>query len=197
MYSRSLLTLVAVLLPAALFAQAPDAYQVRYASNLNIGESAINITNTGYAGGYSPAGDLCVNVYAFDAFEEMQSCCSCYTTPNGLYNLGARRDLINNTLTGKTPTSIVIKLTATHPVGGSCDPGAPGSFSSGIRAWGTTLHATPSGGYAVTETPFAMAGPTSSSELSKLASQCAFISVVGSGSGICSSCRTGGAARTH
>ncbi len=191
MLSRSLLTLAALVLPAALFAQS-DAYQIRYASNLNIGDSVVNLTNTGAISGYTPAGDICANVYTFDAREELNSCCSCRVTPNGLNSLSARRDLTSNTLTGVVPTSIVIKLTATRPTATGCDPGAPGAFTSGLRAWGTTLHAGPSG-YAVTETAFAYA-TGSGSEFSKLSSQCSFIQTVGSGFGICASCRTGGLA---
>ncbi len=192
MFSRSLLTLAALMLPAVVFAQA-DAYQVHYVSNLNAGDSVINITNAGSNGGFSPGGDICVNVYAFDPHEELQSCCSCYTTPNGLYSLSARSDLVSNTLTGAPLTSIVVKLTATRPVGGTCNAGATGTLAPGIRAWGTNLHAAPSGGYAVTETAFANA-PLSGSEYSKLTTQCSFVQVVGSGYGICRSCRTGGLA---
>lgn len=191
MFSRTFLTLAALALPAGLFAQS-DAYQVRYASNLNIGDSVVNLTNTGAVNGFDPAGNICANVYVFDAREEMASCCSCPVTPNGLNSLSARRDLISNTLTGVVPTSIVIKLTATRPVGGTCDPGAPGGYVPGLRAWGTTVHAAPVG-YAVTETPFAMA-TLSASEASKLTTQCSFIGVVGSSYGICKSCRVGGLA---
>ena len=66
-------------------------FQVRYASNLNIGDSVVNITNSGATGaglaaGTSAAttGAICVNVYAFSPDEQMISCCSCPVTPNGL-----------------------------------------------------------------------------------------------------------------
>lgn len=195
MFSPRLSALAVLVLPTALFAQS-DAYQTRYASNLNVGDSVINITNTGAVNGYSPAGDICVNVYAYGPRENIQSCCSCLTTPNGLYSLSARRDLISNTLSGRVParvpTSILIKLTATRPIGGGCDAASPGEFLPGIRAWGTTLHATPSG-YAVTETAFANGGG-SSSEFAKLSLQCSEVQELGSGFGICASCRVGGLA---
>lgn len=176
-------------------------YQVRYASNLNIGDSVINITNSGARGAglaagtsASTTGALCVNVYAFSPDEQMISCCSCPVTPNGLVSLSARADLISNTLTPAVPTSIVVKLLASTPVGGSCTGAAasPGALSSGLVAWGTTLHATPTAGsFAVTETPFSPA-TLSAGELTRLTALCTFINANGSGFGICRSCRLGG-----
>src|SRR5207253_9925974 len=94
----------------------PADYTVRYASNLQAGDSIVNITNTGANGsplfgpGFgTPAGNLCVNVYAFSPDEQMVSCCSCLVTPNGLVHLTANNDLVSNTLTGIRPNSIVIK----------------------------------------------------------------------------------------
>ena len=202
MFSRSLLVLAACLLPASLFGQGADAYQVRYAANLNVpgNESYIDIVNTGYVNGATPAGNICVNVYVYATEpgpdnEEIQSCCSCLTTPNGLYNLGVNRDLLSNTLTGIHPGSVAIKLTGTLPVGGGCDPGAPGALTSGVRAWGTTQHLN-RGAWVTTETPFNAAFPASGSEIAKLSSQCGFIETIGSGFGICASCRLGGLSKT-
>ena len=180
---------------------ADSPYQTRYASNLNIGDSVINISNTGARGaglaaGTSAAttGAICVNVYAFSPDEQMISCCSCPVTPNGLVNLSARNDLISNTLTPAVPTSIVVKLLATVPVGGSCtnSAGAPGATTPGMVAWGTTLHQTPTAGqYAVTETEFTPS-TLSAGEFSRLTALCTFIQANGSGFGICRSCRLGG-----
>ena len=175
-------------------------FQVRYASNLNIGDSVVNITNSGARGAglqagtsASITGSLCANVYAFSPDEQMISCCSCPVTPNGLRSLSAQQDLINNTLTPAVPTSIVVKLLASVPVGGSCSGSAasPGALTSGMVAWGTTLHAAPSGGYEVTETPFIPA-TLSAGEASRLTQLCTFIIANGSGFGICNSCRLGG-----
>lgn len=177
-------------------------YQVRYASNLNVGDSVINITNSGAQGAglqagtsASTTGALCVNVYAFSPDEQMISCCSCPVTPNGLVSLSAREDLISNTLTPAVPTSIVIKLLASVPVGGSCagSAAAPGALASGMVAWGTTIHAAPANGgaYHVTETPFIPA-TLSAGESARLTGLCTFINANGSGFGICRSCRLGG-----
>jgi hypothetical protein len=191
---------------AASSATAADSpFQVKYASNLAVGDSVINITNTGANGGVglgagssaSVPGAFCANVYVYDPREVIVSCCSCPVTPNGLVSLSARNDLINNTLTRSVPTSIVIKLVATVPLGGTCDgsallAGTP-AFAEGMAAWGTSLHADPSAAatYSVTETAFTPA-TLSAEELARLAYGCGAIANVGSGYGVCNSCRVGG-----
>jgi hypothetical protein len=190
-----------------------DAFQVRYASNLPIGDSVINLTNTGsltLPDGLTTTGNICVNVYTFDANEELISCCACLVTPNGLNSLSAKTDLVSNTLTPGVPTSIVIKLLASTPLGlaangsgGTCNaasptptpagPGIAGSLVPGMRAWGTTIHALPTTPvtYGLAETAF-LPSTLSSAEMTKMTMFCSFIQAIGSGFGICKSCRTGG-----
>jgi len=211
-YLRSVL-LATFALSMAAFAQrnvtTDGPFQVRYASNLNVGDSVINITNSGARGaglaaGTSAAttGAICVNVYAFSPDEQMISCCSCPVTPNGLVSLSARQDLISNTLTPAVPTSIVVKLLASTPQGGSCSSSAasplgptdtPRTFPSGMLAYGTTVHAAAAAGSdpAITETQFAPA-TLSDGEFNRLRDLCTFINANGSGFGICRSCRLGG-----
>jgi hypothetical protein len=192
-----------IVLSVAAFAQTVDTpFQVRYASNLNIGDSVVNITNSGATGAGLNAGTtaattgaICVNVYAFSPDEQMISCCSCPVTPNGLVSLSARQDLISNTLTPAVPTSIVVKLYATAPIANSCSnsAAAPGAAVTGMLAFGTTVHAGAAAGSAaaVTETPFLPAS-LSGGELNRLTQLCTFINATGSGFGICRSCRLGG-----
>jgi hypothetical protein len=147
------------------------SYQVRYAANLTQGDSVINISNTGANGnnlfgpGYGvPAGNICVNIYAFSPDEQMISCCSCLVTPNGLVHVTANNDLVSNTLTGIRPNSIVVKLVATSTgkerrhhdgaadtdepsyTGSSCNNSAAQVGTNfpvadaGLLAWGTTIH---------------------------------------------------------
>ena len=108
-----------------------DPTQVHYFSNLGtlpgggVGDSFINITNTGASNG-----SICVDVYTFAPDEQEISCCACPITANGLASLDVNLDLISNTLTPAVPNSIVIKLLASAPVGGSCassaaSPGTP------------------------------------------------------------------------
>jgi len=169
-----------------------DVFQVRYASNLNKGDSYINITNSGTD---EPADNICVNVYTFDPSEEMVSCCACLVTPNALVSLSVQGDLISNTLSPSTPTAVVVKLLATRPPDEvTCNPGASvAEIGFGMRAWGTTLHALPGTPttYGVTESAF-LPGGLSDAEAAHLLSFCGFIQANGSGFGICKSCRAGG-----
>ncbi len=199
----------ALALAVAAFAQNPIAadspFQVRYAANLNLGESWINISNTGANGaslqgpGFGgAAGNICVNVYAFSPDEQEISCCSCLVTPNGLVNLGVDRDLTSNTLTGVIPTSVMVKLVATLAgtggTGTSCNMSAAtattGTLATGLVAWMTTVHANGTAN-AITETAFTPA-TLSAGELASLAGRCTSIIGNGSGFGICRSCRAGG-----
>ena len=198
-------------LGAPVVPESDGVYQVRYLANLDKGDSYINLTNAGTLDGRAPAGNICANVYTFDPAEELISCCTCPITPNGLVSLSVRNDLLSNTLTPGVPTSVTVKLLSSSvfdPNGlnisaSSCNasgvtvPGPnPGNFlTRGMRAWATTLHLNTSalpapGVYQKTETPFSVV-ELSATELAKLNSFCGFIQTIGSGFGICKSCRLG------
>jgi hypothetical protein len=178
-----------------------DPFQVRYSSNVSIGDSVVNVSNVGTtstAAFPTQNGNICANVYTFSPDEQLISCCSCLVTPNGLDSLSARNDLISNTLTPGVPTGIVVKLLSTVQTG-ACNAAAvtPSNLASGMAAWGTTIHAvpvtpaTPAGTYGVTETRFSQAS-LSAAELTRITTLCGFIQSNGSGFGICRSCRLGG-----
>ena len=202
-----------MLFSAVAFAQNPvtadSPFQVRYASNLPIGDSVINVTNTGgnvpvvnsavVNGAAVTNGNICVNVYTFSPDEQLISCCACPVTPDGLVSLSARNDLISNTLTPGVPSSIVIKLLAS--TGTACNASTAGTgnnaLATGMAAWGTTIHAlpvtpgSPATTYGVTETAFTPS-TLSAAELTRITTLCGFIQTNGSGFGICRSCRLGG-----
>lgn len=186
---------VVVALATAAFGQGlgpSDAFQVRYAANLNVGDSVINISNAGSTNTGGALTNLCANVYTFSPDEQLISCCSCTVTPNALVSLSAVSDLISNTLTPARPTSIVVKLAATANTSCNASNVPVANLASGLVAWGTTLHATPTAGtYAVTETQF-VNKDLSAAELLRITSFCGFIQSNGSGFGICRSCRLGG-----
>ncbi|MGD1069446.1 MAG: hypothetical protein ABSB15_04840 [Bryobacteraceae bacterium] len=189
-------------------------FQVRYAANLLIGESYIDITNTGANGApllgpgvngsggsngfVTPSGNICVNVYAFDPHEELVECCSCLITPDQTQSLEVHTDLTLNPANGVTPTSVTIKLLATLAgtggSGTSCTNSAAtvGTPVSGMAAWGTTLHAISAapGTYATTETAFTPA-TLSTAEQNSIVGRCASFLGNLSGTGICASCRIG------
>ena len=201
--------LAAGLSAVAAFGQAVDGpFQIRYASNLAIGDSVINFTNSGasstVAGIPGPQnGDVCANVYAYSPDEQLVSCCSCNVTPNALNSLSAKNDLASNTLTPIIPSALVVKDLATAG-GTNCTAStaatagtAPAVFVQGLLAWGTTIHAlpvtagSPAGTYFGTENAFSNA-TLSAAELSRMTQLCSFIRANGSGYGICKSCKVGG-----
>ncbi len=181
------------------FSPSFGAYQVRYAANLNIGDSVIDLTNTGASSTVATPtqnGNLCVNAYIFSPDEQLVSCCACLVTPDALLSLSVNNDLLSNTLTPGSPTSVVVKLLATNggSTASSCNAGTAGtgtsSLANGLSAWGTTLHASPNG-YSTAETPFVSA-TLSTVELTRITTLCGLIEADGSGYGICKSCRLGG-----
>jgi hypothetical protein len=196
------IALAVIALSTAAFGQAiagapADAFQVRYASNLNVGDSVINISNAGTQNAGGALTNICANVYAFSPDEQLISCCSCTVTPNALVSLSAVSDLISNTLTPARPNSIVVKLIAT--AGTTCNASnvPVANLAAGMVAWGTTIHAAPTSPvtYSVTETAFKDKG-LSAAELARVTSFCGFIQSNGSGFGICRSCRLGGLGAT-
>jgi hypothetical protein len=198
MQLRILLAVAIVACATVAFAQdvggPPDKFQVRYASNLNIGDSVINITNAGTTNTAAGAlTNICANVYTFSPDEQLISCCSCTVTPNALVSLSANGDLVSNTLTPAHPTSIVVKIAYTAGTACNASNVPVANLTAGGRAWGTTLHAAPTTpvSYQVTETEFSPAG-LSAGELARITSFCGFIQANGSGFGICRSCRLGG-----
>ncbi|HEV3329923.1 MAG TPA: hypothetical protein VG096_03010 [Bryobacteraceae bacterium] len=170
-----------------------DAAQIDYAANLGAGQSIVNLTNAGTNGGNDVTDTICANVYVFAQDQQLIECCTCPLTPNHLSTLSVQNDLIANTLTPGVPTGVTTMLVATT---GTCNAAAPGQLVHGLRAWGTTLHAAPHGGFAVTETHFRQVS-LSASELKKMTSFCGFIQADGSKFGICNECADGaaGAAR--
>ena len=176
-----------------------DKFQVKYAANLNIGDSFVDITNTGATTSLNLANppvslNLCANLYTFDPAEELISCCTCTITPNGLQSLSVLKSLISNPLTPAIPTSVVIKIVASS--GSTCNAATVtgDNLANGLLAWGTTLHqntSTTAASYSVTETPFSQAY-LSSAELTHITTTCGFIQSNGSGFGICKGCSAGG-----
>jgi hypothetical protein len=217
MKHRFLCMVAFALMSAAAFGQAPPGladpttndtgFKVRYASNLAIGDSVVNMTNTGASStsdglltGGAQNGNLCASVYTYSPDEQLVSCCSCNVTPNGLNSLSVRGDLTSNTLTPIVPSAVVIKILATSPV--TCSNTTAASIRladlplrKGLVVWGTTIHALPlSGGaqqYGVVETEFNTAEP-SEAEVTRMTQLCSFIRANGSGYGICKSCAIGG-----
>src|SRR5271170_3649194 len=189
MYKHFALALAAVVFSTVAFAD--DVFQIKYAANLNIGDSYVNFTNSGATVVNGVSANLCINLYTFDPQEELIACCTCSVTPNGLVSLSVLQSLISNPLTPAIPTAVVIKAVAST---GVCNASAVTGLAHGLLAWGTTLHqntSTAAASYSVTETAFSQA-TLSAAELAHITSTCGFIQGDGSGFGICKGCTPGG-----
>jgi hypothetical protein len=189
--NQRLLAISATVLLFSAAALADDTYQVRYAANLNIGDSFVDFTNTGATVANGVSQNLCMNLYTFDPAEELISCCTCSVTPDGLQSLSVLKSLISNTLTPAIPTSVVIKAVAST---GTCNASVVSGLAHGALLWGTTLHqntSTATATYAMTEGAFQFAD-LSAAELTHITTTCGFIQSDGSGFGICKGCAAGG-----
>jgi len=95
-----------------------------------------------------PRGDVCANIYVFDDDQEMQECCSCPVSADGLRTISVINDLTSNPQFSSPLGVGVIKIVATSIAtndstlctsGGNGAPGTAGTLNafaaSGLRAW--------------------------------------------------------------
>jgi hypothetical protein len=162
-------------------AQDNSTFAVTYFSNANTEgapDATVRVINDGNTGG-----TLCAAFYVLDDSQELQECCSCPVTADGLIAESVNRYLTANSLTSKVNIRGAIKVVSTGPnPSGSCDPTA-GAATAGIRGWATHIQKAVSG-YAITETELHDAN-LGASELAGLQQFCAFEITLGSGRGTC------------
>ena len=168
-----------------------NIFALSYFSNAhttNAPDGTLRLVNDGTVSDASPAGDLCASVYVFDSAEQMNECCSCRVTPNGILSLSVNTNLTSNTLTGKLPTRGVIKVVSSKLTGGSCDAKAVAP-QTGIRGWITHVQRTVTS-YSLTEEEL-LDSTYGSAESADLAEDCTVLIELGSGAGVCSCSDTG------
>jgi hypothetical protein len=130
-------------------------------------------------------GPLWAAFYIFDDSEELQSCCACLVTSDGLVSESVNKQLTVNEITGRAErTRGVIKVVSSS----TNDPTNP-IAAPGLRVWGTHIQATTNlptqkGPFFVTETEFADAN-LGKVELGNLAESCSYGLTLGSGYGLC------------
>jgi hypothetical protein len=175
----------------------PSVYFVTYYSNAHtVGapDATVRIINdgdlstgTGECINFECGGNIWADIFVFDDSQELQECCSCEITADGLLSESVNQNLTANTLTGRVPTRGVIKVIS---VDDTLDP------SAGLRAWATHIQATSvtfasgkapaeKSPFYVTETEFADSN-LNAAELERLDNLCSFAITLGSGSGVCS-----------
>ncbi|HUO24015.1 MAG TPA: hypothetical protein VMU61_00010 [Candidatus Aquilonibacter sp.] len=166
---------------------APDLLKVNYFTNANTAgaqDGTVQIVNPG-----SPTGNLCAQIYVFDAYQELSECCGCPVTPGGLRTLSVNTDLTGNPLTGvKLATgSVLIVSGYTSPTfNTTCSP-LNNIVSPTIRAWGTHLYLNGSS-YQITESEYSDRSLGQWDDF--LLTDCYALLLDGSGHGSCS-CGTG------
>lgn len=163
-----------------------NVYALSYFSNAHTSgapDATLRLVNDGNVSDSSPAGDLCASVYVFDATEELQECCSCRITPNGILSLSVNTNLTSNTLTGRTLNRGVVKVVSSSPSAGYCNA-AVSTPHIGIRGWMTHIQRGVSQ-YLVTEEELTDS-TFGSAEQADLAEDCAVLTELGTGAGICS-----------
>ena len=198
---------ITLMLGGTAFAQGDSSvYFVTYYSNahttgapdatvriINDGDLSTSPTRCGVPGTPPCGGDIYADIYVFDDSQELQECCSCDVSADGLLSESVNLNLTANTLTGKVLTRGVIKVISDGigiEVDDTLDP------SAGLRAWATHIQATSvtfasgkapaeKSPFYVTETEFADSN-LNAAELERLDNLCSFAITLGSGSGVCS-----------
>jgi len=154
------------------------------ANNVDAPDATLRLINDGDASTSQTAGKangtLYASIYVFDDSQELQECCNCIITADGLLSESVDNQLTNNTETGKVPRVGVIKVISSA----SSDP-THNILKSGIR--GTMTHIQEASPFAVTETPLADSNLVSP-EQAALQQSCSFAITLGmsTGQGICS-----------
>jgi hypothetical protein len=138
----------ALAMTSAVAQKAPDnVYALGYYSSANTTgnpDTTVRVINDGSAG----EADLCAAFYILDSSEELQSCCSCPVTADGIISESVNNNLLGNVLTVKVNNTGVIKVLSTATaIGGpsECSPSAQytGAPTPGIRGWITHIQVGP------------------------------------------------------
>lgn len=142
------ITLILGIASGSALAQTGDSavYFTTYYSNANTAnapDATVRIINDGDTGG-----NLWAAIYVFDDSQELQECCACKITPDGLLSESVNKNLTANPLTGKVLTRGVIKVISSS----TWDP-TNVMPTPGLRSWGTHIQASGKS-YAITETTF-------------------------------------------
>jgi hypothetical protein len=150
-------------------------WHLNYFDNANTSgapDAKLRISNSGAVAPLSLlGGDICAMIYVWRADQQLEECCGCLVTPNGLITISVNNNLTNDPVTvGGPPTAGVIKVVESLPnVPGTgtpvpaprpgsnpkCDPASPAIpaklGAAALAVWGTHIQDTGSG-FLITET---------------------------------------------
>jgi len=159
-----------------------SVFFVAYYANANTSgapDQTVRIINDGDIGA-----SLWASFYVFDDSQEMQECCSCGVSPDGLLSESVDNNLAGNSLTRKINQRGAIKI-----ISSSVAAGGPVNYTNtptaGLRVWSTQIQSA-AGSYGVTEN-FAARSNLVSSEETLVETLCFYINLLGgSDQGDCS-----------
>jgi hypothetical protein len=117
------LVLVTILLAGSALAQGDKSvyFTTFYANAKTAGvpDSTLRIVNDGYSG------NLWASFYVFDDSQELQECCSCRVSADGLLSESVNNQLLANPLTGKVTHAGEIAVIASSTQGPTATPQPP------------------------------------------------------------------------
>jgi hypothetical protein len=155
------------------------AFGVSYYDTRQSSDSTIRITNPGVTGQ-----DLCALIYVFDQDQQMNECCGCVVSTDGLLTLSLTKNLLSNPLTGvRSAAGTVVLVPAQAGTTGGCNA-ASDTPAGKILGWSTRLSVQGSGVSSTTEQTFS-SSPLSPVDSAALQAECSFIQQLGSGQGVC------------
>jgi hypothetical protein len=125
-----------------------------------------------------PNGTLWASIYVFDDSQELQECCNCFISADGLLSEWVNGELTGNPVTGRINHRGVIKV-----ISSATDDPTNNSLKAGLH--GTMTHIQVATPYAVTEAPLSDSNLVSA-EQTALQESCSFAITLGSGQGTCS-----------
>jgi hypothetical protein len=190
---KSLYLLSGVLAAVLLFGGsvfADDTYMVAYYSNANTAsapDGTLRLTNTGATVASGVSQPLNANIYVFDDTEQLQECCACQVSPDGMLSESVNLQLTGNNLLHTKLTAGVIKIVAST---GTPDPTSVTSIAHGMAGWTTQTQ-----GFSLKLNKGKWAGPftttqselwqstLTAAELVALTSSCSSVQTLGSGKG--------------
>ena len=151
-----------------------------FANTSGAPDQTLRIVNDGDTGA-----NLWASFYVFDDSQELQECCSCEVTPDGITSESVDKNLTANSLTSKVNTRGIIKT-----ISSSVAAGDPSNYTNtpaaGLRVWCTQIQraTATAGAFYVTETKAADSN-LASSEKALLENLCLYLNLLGSGQGDC------------
>jgi len=161
------------------------------------GDALVRIVNVGnFAAALTPPGPLCANIYVFDDIQQLQECCSCLVTADGVRTLSTINDLTKNPAFNGAKMSLgAIKVVGSETFFGTCFSKIaaeldPGGLAEGLKAWinhaETIATNLPPFGFTTSTSvdEFANA-PLDVGELEELTINCRQLFAQASGAGVC------------